>query len=132
MHNRSLPEIQKEWHGSLKAYAIGLLLCLGLTGASFALVTEKVLKGHELLVALISLAVVQATVQLIFFLHVGKEETKPRWASLSFAFMFITLLAIVIGSLWVMHDLNMRMMPAMDMSSGHHMDMPGMNMHMNH
>lgn len=122
MHNPSLQEIQREWHGSLKSYVIGFFLCLALTAASFALVTENILKGHALLVALVGLAIIQATIQLIFFLHIGKEEHKPRWASLSFGFMFVTLLAIVIGSLWVMHDLNQRMMPNMDMSSGH-MDM---------
>lgn len=122
MYNPSLKEIQKEWHGSLKSYIMGFFMCLALTVASFAVVIESALEGHYLVSALIGLAILQATTQLIFFLHIGKEEAKPRWATLAFAFMVTTLLAIVVGSLWVMHDLNKRMMPEMDMSSGH-MDM---------
>lgn len=124
MHELSLKEIQKKWHGSLKAYIIGFVVCLVLTSISFALVTENLLSGKTLVYTLVGLALVQAIVQLLCFLHVGQEE-KPKWETLIFGFMVVILVIIVAGSLWVMNDLNERMMPEMDHSK---MD----NMEMNH
>lgn len=109
----SLKEIQKEWHGSLKAYMIGFFSCLLLTLASFFLVYAQFFSPHILFYTLIGLAIVQAIVQLLFFLHVG-QEAKPRWETISFCFMTMCLLIIVIGSLWVMNDLNKRVMPPMN------------------
>ncbi len=107
----SLKEIQKEWHGSLKAYLIGFFSCLLLTATSFYLVYAQLLSPHLLFYTLIGLALVQAMIQLLFFLHVG-QEAKPRWETISFCCMTICLLIIVIGSLWVMNDLKKRVMPS--------------------
>lgn len=114
----SLPETLKEWHGSAKAYAIGFILCIVLTAASFGLVMMDVLSGKELIYTLIGLAIVQAIVQAIFFLHLGQED-KPRWETASFSFMVAVLLIIAIGSLWVMNDLNERMMGDMSKEMTH-------------
>lgn len=108
----SLKEVQKEWHGTIKAYLIGFMASLLLTGASFLLVITQFLTGPILMYTLIGLALVQAIVQLIFFLHLG-QEAKPRWESLIFVFTVLVLLIIVIGSLWVMSDLNHRVMSNM-------------------
>lgn len=105
----SLSEIKKEWHGSLRAYLIGFLVSLVLTSASFLLVMTKALSGTHLIFAIVGLAIIQAFVQLFFFLHLGQEE-KPRWESLVCAFMILVLLIIALGSLWVMYNLNDRMM----------------------
>lgn len=112
MHESSLKEIQKEYHGSYKAYLIGFILSLTLTLISFYLVYVKALPPASLIYTLSALAIVQAIVQLIFFLHVGKEDS-PRWETLIFLFMVLILLIIVFGSIWIMNDLNSRMM--MDM-----------------
>lgn len=106
----SLKETQKEWHGSLRSYLIGFLLSLFLTGSSFLLVLSQALSQQFLLYALGALAFVQAICQLIFFLHLG-QEAKPQWETLIFYFMVLVLLIIVLGSLWIMHDLHMRTMP---------------------
>lgn len=100
-HEPSLKEIQKEWHGSYKAYAIGLVLSLALTGASFLLFHHTYL--------LMGLALIQAVVQLIFFLHLG-QEAKPKWETLSFYFMVLILLIVVVGTLWIIYDLDKRVM----------------------
>lgn len=113
MHTElSLKEMKKEWHGTLKSYAIGFAVSLLLTTAAFLLVITKVLTGNSLIYTIALLAVVQAAFQLLFFLHVG-QEAKPRWETFAFCFMFVILLIIVIGSLWIMNDLNNRMMPSM-------------------
>lgn len=110
----SLKEIQKEWHGTLKAYLIGFITCILLTGLSFFLVIAKILPKPMLTYTILGLAIVQATVQLLFFLHVG-QEPKPRWETLVFFFMVMVLLIVFIGSLWIMYDLNDRVMSNMPM-----------------
>lgn len=111
-HELSLQEMQKEWHGTYKAYWIGFILSLILTSASFGLVAFKGLSGDTLVYTLVALALVQAVVQLIFFLHVG-QEASPKWETIVFAFMVLVLLIIAVGSLWIMHDLNARVMSDM-------------------
>jgi cytochrome o ubiquinol oxidase operon protein cyoD len=50
-------------------------------------------------------------VQLIFFLHIG-EERGGRWKLLTFVFVLMTLGIIVVGSIWIMNNLNYNMSPA--------------------
>jgi cytochrome o ubiquinol oxidase subunit IV len=109
MHDLSFNEIKKEYHGTLKAYMIGFFASLILTLASFSLVHFKVLTGRTLLLTITSLALVQAIFQLLFFLHLGREA-KPRWETVTFYFMLSLLLIICIGSLFIMWNLNDRMM----------------------
>ncbi len=108
-HELNLNEIKKEYHGSMKAYAIGFFACLILTCTSFSLVISKALSGPALVYTLSALALVQAVFQLLFFLHLG-QEAKPRWETLIFCFMLTILIIIVAGSIIIMHDLNDRMM----------------------
>jgi len=110
----SLKEMQKTWHGSQKAYAIGFIVSLLLTAASFTIVGLKLLPPSIAIYVVSALAFCQAVIQLIYFLHLGQED-RPQWESLVFYFMILVLLIIVIGSLWVMYDLNARMMPHMNM-----------------
>lgn len=115
MHSEpSLDQIKKEYHGSLTSYLIGLFASIILTIISFYLVWTSALSRHALIYTIIGLALVQATFQLRFFLHLGKEA-KPRWESISFFFMLTCLVIIVIGSLWIMYDLNNRVMSGMNM-----------------
>ena len=115
MHEEpSLDQIKKDYHGSLKSYLIGLIASLILTLTSFYLVWTAGLSRHALICTVLGLAVVQAAFQLLFFMHLGKED-KPRWESISFFFMLTCLAIIVLGSLWIMYDLNNRVMSGMDM-----------------
>ena len=109
MEQESLTELHKRWHGTLKSYLIGLALCIILTLASFLLVLKHWLSGGVLYAALIALGVVQAIVQLLFFLHLG-QETKPQWYSVVFAWMVFFLVIVFLGTLWIMFDLNERVM----------------------
>lgn len=114
----SLKETQKEWHGTLKSYVIGFSASLLLTAISFSLVITKLFPEHILIYTILGLAIVQAIVQLLFFLHVG-QEPKPRWETLVFYFMVLVLFIIVVGSLWIMYDLHQRVMPAMNKEMVH-------------
>ena len=105
----SLVQTKKMWHGTLKAYIIGFLGAIILTAISFSLVVTQDLTGDLLVYTIVGLALVQAVVQLIFFLHIG-QEAKPRWELLIFYFMLLVLFIVVAGSLWIMNDLNKRVM----------------------
>lgn len=108
----SLKECQKEWHGTVKSYVIGFLASLVLTATSFFLVVARALPEQILIYTIVTLALVQAILQLLFFLHLG-QEAKPRWETVVFYFMVTILLIIALGSLWIISDLNERMMPEM-------------------
>lgn len=108
----NLSEVKKEWHGTLKSYVIGFIISLILTAISFLLIIVQSIPKQILVYTLISLALAQAVIQLLFFLHLG-QEAKPRWESFIFYFMLLILLIIAIGSLWIMYDLNDRVMENM-------------------
>jgi cytochrome o ubiquinol oxidase operon protein cyoD len=99
------------------AYFTGFLLSLGLTVASFALVWRhkdsngQVFSIGFLLAWIVALALVQLFIQLIFFLHLGRES-KPRWNLSALAFAVIVVVILVFGSLWIMASL--------DYHGGHH------------
>lgn len=101
--------------GSRLNYVIGFVLSLGLTLTAFWLVHKHVANHHEfpsdrfMVVAIMALAVTQLVVQLIYFLHLD-SESKPRWNLGALLFMLMVLLIIVIGSLWIMSNLDYRML----------------------
>lgn len=111
-HEPNLKEIQKLWHGTYTSYIIGFIASICLTLTSFYLVVSKYFSVQMLPYIIVGLALVQAIIQLLFFLHVG-QEAKPKWETLVFYFMMTVLLIISVGSLWIMADLNARMMPDM-------------------
>ncbi len=53
---------------------------------------------------LAALAVTQLLVQLLFFLHLGRES-KPRWNLIVLAFAVMVVVIVVFGSLWIMKNL---------------------------
>ena len=112
MKDPNLAVIQQKWHGTLLSYVIGLLLSIFLTLLAYFFVVKHVFENDLLSAVIIGLAILQAAAQLLFFLHIGKES-RPQWNLLVFYLMLTVLAVIVIGSLWIMFDLNGRMM--MDM-----------------
>lgn len=101
---------------SYRAYVTGFLLSVILTMAAYVLTQHHVNSGHVspsdriMVVALLILAIVQLFVQLYFFLHLGQEE-KPRWRGMAFILALIFVFIIVVGSVWIMNNLNYRMTP---------------------
>lgn len=101
-------------HGSVKSYVVGFILSIVLTLAAYYLVLYKLMTGSYLVAALVTLGVGQAFIQLFFFLHLN-EEKKPRWNIMVFYFMVMVLFILVLGTLWIMNNLNTNVMPMMDM-----------------
>lgn len=109
----SLKEIKKEWHGTYKSYFIGFILSLCLTCLSFLFVIAGWFSVTTIIYSIVALALVQAGIQLYYFLHLG-QEASPKWESITFYFMLLILLIIALGSLWIMHDLDLRVMGNMN------------------
>lgn len=94
-------------------YCIGAVVSSVLTVVVYVVVVNEALTGAELILAFImALAVAQLIVQLYFFLHISEGE-KPRWRLHAFWFSVVMILVIVIGSIWIMKNLdyNMGMTP---------------------
>lgn len=97
-------------HGSLTSYAIGFLLSLLLTAGSFGAVMSGAVPHAMILPAIVVLAVTQLLVQLILFLHLGSAPDQ-RSNTVIFLLTGMLIAIIVAGSLWVMHNANVNMMP---------------------
>jgi cytochrome o ubiquinol oxidase operon protein cyoD len=95
--------------GSYASYISGFILSVLLTITAYLAVTHHSGASKGLVALLLALAVIQLAVQLVFFLHLGRES-KPRWKSMAFGFMLLVVLIVVLGSLWIMYHLNYHMM----------------------
>lgn len=101
-------------HGSLATYIAGFVLSVALTLVAYALVTEQIFDRTLIIGIIVGLAVAQFVVQVVFFLHLGRERS-PRWNLVTFGFMLMVLFILVLGTLWIMHNLDYQMMPAEDL-----------------
>ena len=93
-----------------KSYAIGLVLAVVLTAASFAASSSSLVWGPSIPVLLAVLAVAQMGVHLVFFLHIS---TAPDSANnvLSRAFGIFVVGLVIFGSMIIISNLNHNMMP---------------------
>lgn len=96
---------------SIWPYVTGFVLAVVLTLLAYNAVVNHMWTGASLIAVIISLAIVQLIVQLIFFLHFGRGND-ARWNMATFFFMMIILTILVGGTLWIMDNLNYNMMPS--------------------
>jgi cytochrome o ubiquinol oxidase operon protein cyoD len=94
----------------LRSYLIGFALAVALTAASFWAVRTQAIYGPGVSIALITLAIAQMGIHLVFFLHIttGPDNTNNVLA-LVFGVLIVCL--VVFGSLWIMTNLNHNMVP---------------------
>jgi len=101
-----------EPHGSLRDYLIGFGLSVVLTVIPFWLVMGGPPLGRSAIAAIIiTFAVVQMVVHVVFFLHM-KAGTEDGWSMTSIVFTLILVGITVAGSVWVMYNLDLNMTPA--------------------
>ena len=105
----------KTYHATLTAYISGFVISLLLTLLAYLLVVKDVVDARFVIPAIVVLALTQFVVQLVFFLHLGREA-KPRWNMMAFLFMLLVVFIVVGGSLWIMQNLDYHMAPQ-DMDS---------------
>jgi cytochrome o ubiquinol oxidase operon protein cyoD len=96
-------------HG-VASYLLGLVLAIGLTVASFYFAGSGVIWAPAIPVALIVLAIAQMGIHLVFFLHIttGPDSTNNV---LALAFGVLIVFLLIVGSVWIMANLNQNMLP---------------------
>lgn len=95
---------------SLRTYLIGLGLATLITVVAFFIARTTLVWQPSIPIALFVLAVAQMGVHLAFFLHItsGPDNTNNVLA-LAFGVLIVGLL--IVGSIWIMANLNHNMMP---------------------
>lgn len=93
--------------GGISSYFAGFALSLILTFTAFLLVVYKVFPAQLLVTSVMAIAVAQLYFQLTLFLHVNKES-KPRWNLFILIMTISFIVVIVLGSLWIMGNLDSR------------------------
>lgn len=98
-------------HGSMRDYVIGFVLSVILTVIPFWLVMGEVLESRVWTVALIMIfGAIQIVVHMVYFLHMN-TKSEGGWNMLALIFTLVLVVIMLAGSLWVMHHLNVNMMP---------------------
>jgi cytochrome o ubiquinol oxidase subunit IV len=114
-------EAQRRTLTDVGIYTIGLALAVILTATSFWVANTALLWPPGIPLGLTVLAIAQMGVHLVFFLHIttGPDNTNNV---LALAFGILIVFLVVVGSLWIMSNLNDNLMPPPEL----------MNMHMQH
>ncbi len=99
---------------SILGYVIGLVLAALLTAASFAVIYTDLIWGPAIPAALVTLAVAQMGVHLVFFLHLTTAPDNTNNA-MALAFGVLVVALVIGGSLWIMEHLNQNMEPTHQM-----------------
>ncbi|HBV39010.1 MULTISPECIES: cytochrome o ubiquinol oxidase subunit IV [unclassified Erwinia] len=96
-------------HGNVKTYMIGFILSIILTAIPFWIVMEGGASKSTMLAVVVIAAVVQVLVHLYYFLHLS-TSTDQRWNLVAIVFSAVIILIVVVGSIWIMWNLNYNMM----------------------
>lgn len=102
----------KARHGTYPSYIIGFVLSLIFTLIPYYLVVNKTLTGKLLIIVIMAFAVSQLLIQVIFFLHLGREKN-PRWNTGFLAATVGAIITVTGASVWIMYHLQANM-PAME------------------
>jgi cytochrome o ubiquinol oxidase operon protein cyoD len=98
-------------HGSMKSYMTGFILSVILTAIPFWLVMAGVFSSPVATAALIMIfAAIQIVVHMVCFLHMN-TKSEGGWTFLALIFTLLLVAIALSGSFWVMHHLNVNMMP---------------------
>lgn len=89
-------------------YAVGYIGAMVIVYLMYFAVTQEWLGRVGLAVLLLVAASLQLLIQLAVFLHVGVEN-KPRWTMWSIIYTVAMMLVLVVGSIWVMANMNYNM-----------------------
>lgn len=98
-----------EAHGSLKEYAIGLVLSIVLTIIPFYMVMDGGWGNTLTFMAIAITAVAQVLVQLVFFLHMNGSSSQ-MWQTMSGVYAIFVVAFVIVGSLWIFQHLNHNML----------------------
>jgi cytochrome o ubiquinol oxidase operon protein cyoD len=111
-------EAERRTWSDVGIYTIGLALAVILTATSFWVANTSLLWPPGVSLGLVVLAIAQMGVHLVFFLHIttGPDNTNNV---LALAFGILMVFLVVVGSLWIMTNLNDNMMLPPDLTNLH-------------
>ncbi|AEW44621.1 cytochrome o ubiquinol oxidase operon protein [Serratia symbiotica str. 'Cinara cedri'] len=95
--------------GCIRSYLIGFILSIILTIIPFAIVMNHSISHIITLIIIISMAIIQVLVHFIYFLHIN-TSLEGRWNLVALLFTIMIISIVVVGSLWIMYNLNINMM----------------------
>jgi cytochrome o ubiquinol oxidase operon protein cyoD len=104
----------KNLAASFRSYLIGLALAVVLTIASFWVAQTQLVYQPGISAALVTLAVAQMGIHLVFFLHITTAPDNTNNV-LALAFGVLIVCLVVFGSLWIMAHLNHMMAPMQEL-----------------
>ncbi|OIP66278.1 MAG: cytochrome o ubiquinol oxidase subunit IV [Candidatus Yonathbacteria bacterium CG10_big_fil_rev_8_21_14_0_10_43_136] len=96
---------------AMRSYVTGFVLSIILTLIPYVIVVNHMFGKQALVWAVVLFGVTQLLAQIIFFLHLSKKS-KPQWNIIVFVFTVLIVAILVVGSLWVMYNLNYNMTDA--------------------
>ena len=102
-------------HGeiTLRGYLTGFILAVILTVIPFWLVMGNVLENSGVTaLVILALGAVQMVVHIVYFLHMS-PSAEGGWNLLALIFTVIVIVIALVGSIWVMFNLQTNMMPEM-------------------
>ncbi len=100
-------------HGTRQDYVTGFILSVILTAIPFIVVMAGGFPSARVTAMLVlACAIVQIIVHMVYFLHMS-PKTEAGWTLVALAFTIIMLVIAVVGTVWVMYQMDQNMMPGM-------------------
>ena len=93
-------------HGSVKTYMTGFILSIILTVIPFWMVMTGAASPAVILGTILAMAVVQVLVHLVC----KNTKSDEGWNMTAFVFTVLIIAILVVGSIWIMWNLNYNMM----------------------
>lgn len=90
-----------------KSYIIGFVLSVIATLIAYFFVVHELWPKEMLTYIILTIAVIQLIIQAVFFLHLGRGS---RLKSVTFFFAILIVVIVVVGSIWIMQNLDYNMM----------------------
>jgi cytochrome o ubiquinol oxidase operon protein cyoD len=109
-HDRTPGVEEREATANYLSYTAGLGLAVLLTIASFVVAQTNLLWPPGIPMGLIVLAFAQIGVHLVFFLHLGSAPDHTNNV-IALAFGVLIVFLVIVGSIWIIANLNANMMP---------------------
>lgn len=94
----------------LSIYLTGMVSCIVLTIVAFWAVMSHQFSNTKMIVIIYAAAIVQFFIQVICFLRLNMKTSQGQVNVVAFAFTGLILLCIIIGSVWIMHNVQYFMM----------------------
>ncbi len=91
--------------GNFKNYVIGYVSSIVITLIAYFSATRHIFTRNTIIYLISALAIIQFIIQIVYFLHLF-HENKPRYRLFVFILMLSIVLIIVIGTIWIMNNLN--------------------------